>query len=59
MEVVDQGEDFFRRRLHHRGALDTEAIRLGGGEAEYDRDSDRNHDGDDGKDLKHGTFPLS
>src|ERR1035437_2594393 len=56
MEIVDQGEDFFRRRLDRGRALHAESIRLGHGEDEYDRDGDRKYNGDDGNDLEHGRL---
>ena len=45
MKVIDQLEDFFRRRFHHGRALDAQRIRLVRGQDQDDRDRNRKHDG--------------
>src|ERR1700694_3801584 len=58
MKVVDQGEDFFRRRLDRGRAPDAESTRLDRGEDEYDRNRDRENDGNNGNDLEHGWLRI-
>jgi hypothetical protein len=54
VEIIDQGKDHFRWRVHHCRAPDAESIRLGCGKDEYDRNDDRKRNGDDGNGLEHG-----
>jgi hypothetical protein len=58
MKIVDQSEDFFRRRLDGHCPLDAERVRLHRGQAENDDNREGKHSNDgDNDSLDHNPLP--